>query len=229
MDHKPKKHPYLKWAVACITLACVLGLHLRSGLELRKGVYEHIFLVFGVSALFAGTLYVLPPLRFWQRSGGELFIAMGMGFLPVLGAYLVQVGDITRRVYLASLPIVVATGLWIWIEEMASREDDEKSGRNTLVQDFGARFSGRYGVPVILAGFFLSIVAAVVSRSVPPSAFALFVLIIPGWKIIMVAAREYAHPGRISRLTQTVFWLHFATCFALTLTPLISIYISPLQ
>lgn len=226
MNREPKKHHYLKWGKACIVLACALGLHLESGLKLHKGVYEHIFLVFGVSALFAGALYVLPPFRFWHRSGGEVDIALGIGFLPVLGAYLIQAGDITRRVYLASLPIVAATGLWVWIEEMASREDDEKSGRNTLVQDFGARFSGRFGVPIILAGFFLSVIAAVVSRAVPPSVLILFVLIIPGWRMMVTASRECAHPGRMAVLRQTAFWLHFATFFALALSPLISIYIS---
>lgn len=104
-------------------------------------------------------------------------IAAGLGMIPLLGAYLVQVGDITRRVFLASLPLIVAIGLWAWLEELASKADDEKAGRNTLVIYLGSRFSGRYGTAALASLFFTILLAAVGSTglvlAVSPLATAL--------------------------------------------------------
>jgi 1,4-dihydroxy-2-naphthoate octaprenyltransferase len=79
-----------------IVTACVLGLHLNSGLVLHAGVPASIFIVYGLCTIFAGILYVMPPFNFCRRVGGEVVLAAGLGLLPVLGAYIVQVGDVTR-------------------------------------------------------------------------------------------------------------------------------------
>lgn len=80
-------------AIGCIAAACLLGLHLS---RLTPG---SIFIVYGLATLFAGLLYVAPPVRFSQHAG-----------------------------------------------------------RETLVTVFGARFSGRVVVPVIIAASSLAAV-----------------------------------------------------------------------
>ena len=105
------KSRLLRYAGMCMGVACLLGLLLNNGLILHNGVPRSIFFVYGLSTLFVGVLYVAPPFNFCRRVGGEIVISEGLGMIPVLGAYLVQVGDITRTVHLASLPLVVATGL----------------------------------------------------------------------------------------------------------------------
>jgi 1,4-dihydroxy-2-naphthoate octaprenyltransferase len=90
-------------AGACILAGCLLGVHLNSGLTLHHGVPASIFILYGVAVLFTGVLYVAPPFNFCRRAGGEAVLSVGLGPVPVLGAYLVQVGDITRTVYLAAL------------------------------------------------------------------------------------------------------------------------------
>jgi len=101
-----------------IIAACLMGLHLN------RYLYGIVFPYFGFAVLFLGCLYVIPPLSFFRRAGGEIVLAYGLGMLPVLGAYLVQVNDLTRRVYLVSLPLIAATGLWIWMEKLANRAID---------------------------------------------------------------------------------------------------------
>ncbi len=46
-----------------------------------------------------------------------------------------QVGDITRTVYLASLPVVVSTGLWVWITELINKTKikNKKKGQTELI------------------------------------------------------------------------------------------------
>ena len=41
---------------------------------------------------------------FYRQIGGEIVISYSLGLLPILGAYLIQAGDISRTVYLAALP-----------------------------------------------------------------------------------------------------------------------------
>ena len=90
----------------CIAAASLLGLHLNSGLRLHRSVYENIFAIYGLSAIFVGVLYVAPPFSFCRRAGGEIVVQRSLRLVPVLGAYLVQAGDLTRTGYLASLPLV---------------------------------------------------------------------------------------------------------------------------
>lgn len=210
---------------ACIGLACLLGLLIDSGLQLNEHVYEHIFVVFGVVAIVAGLLYVAPPVRFHQHLGGEVVISESLGMMPVLGAYLVQVGDLTRTVYLASLPLVVATGLWVWIDELASCESDEKAGRRTLVLDLGARFSGRYGVLLLVVLLYATLLLAVISGSTSP--FALIMLLLGGlaFKIVTISWREHLRREKMVRVREKAYVLHFATCLSIAASSLLTLFI----
>jgi len=218
------KPQLLKYAVACVIAACLLGLHLNSGLTLHYGVPQSIFIIYGLVTLFVGALYVIPPLNFHRRMGGEIVVAEGLGMIPVLGAYLVQVGDLTRTVYLASLPLVLATGLWVWVEELASSSDDEKMGRRTLVIDFGLKFSTRFGVLTLVAGFFGTLIAAVISASISPLTLIVLLLIGLMWKIVTVSWNEYARPERMIPLGRYAVALHLVTGLIFAASPLIILF-----
>lgn len=202
----------LGYAGVCIVVACLLGLHLNNGLMLHNGVPRSIFLVYGLAALFVGVLYVVPPFNFYRRVGGEIVISEGLGIIPLLGAYLVQVGDITRTVYLASLPLIVVTGLWVWIDELAGRIEDEKAGRGTMVVYFGAHVSGRYGVLALAMLWFATLLLAVFSASISPLALIALLTVGLVWRIVTVSWNEYSHAERMVGLRKSAFMLHLATC-----------------
>jgi 1,4-dihydroxy-2-naphthoate octaprenyltransferase len=156
--------------------------------------------------------------------GGEIVVAEGLGMIPVLGAYLIQVGDLTRTVYLASLPLVVAIGLWVWMEELASISDDEKTGRRTLVIDFGLKFSARFGVLALAAAFFGTLIVAVISASTSP--LTLIALLLTGlvWKIVSVSWNEYTCPERMIALGRYAVGLHLVTGLIFTASPLVTLF-----
>jgi len=201
----------LMGACLCIIAACLLGLHLNSGLTFHYGVPRSIFIIYGLAMLYVGAVYVIPPLNYYRRKGGEILVMIGLGMLPVLGAYLVQVGDITRTVYLASLPLVVATGLWVWVEELASSSDDEKTGRKTLVNDFGLKFSARFGVLALAAAFFGTLIVAVISEATFPLTLTALLLTGLVWKIAAISWNEYARPERMITLRRYAVVLHLVT------------------
>lgn len=142
--------------------------------------------------------------------------------IPVIGAYLVQVGDITRTVYLASLPLIVATGLWVWIDELVSRIDDEKVGRRTLVILFGSYFSGRYGVLTLSMLFFATLLLAVFSASIIPLTLIALLLVVPVWKIVTTSWTEYSCSERMFEIRKIAFMIHLASFRIIAASPLVA-------
>jgi 1,4-dihydroxy-2-naphthoate octaprenyltransferase len=197
-------------ASVCIVTACLLGLHLNSFVP---GI---IFIVYGISAIFTGVLYVAPPFNFCQRVGGEVVISVGLGLIPILGAYLVQAGDLTRTVYLASSPVVVVTALWIWTDELITRMNDEKDGRQTMVILFGPRFSGQFVVLALSILFYTTLFLAVFTASIIPLALIALLLIGLVGKIVTVSWNNYTRPTRMLEARMSAFKLHLAICTIIT-------------
>jgi len=205
--------------------AFLIALHLNYNLQLNKSVHEYIFIIYVVTTIFIGVLYVAPPFSFCKRVGGEIILSVGLGMVPVLGAYLIQAGDLTRTVYLASLPLVVSTGLWIWVSELVNRVDDEKSGHNTMVMVFTPRFSGRYVTLVLTILLYLTLIMAVFARSSlePLSLIALLSLGL-ALKIVTVTWNDYANVTKMLKVRTYAFLIHLAICiiiFASSLTALL--------
>ncbi len=218
--NKWTKSRLLTYAIMSIVLACIIGLHINSGLHLNKFVYENIFIVFGISVIFVGVFYVVPKFNFC----GEIIIAYSFGLLPVLGAYIIQTGDITRTVYVASIPLVIATGLWVWIEKLISREDDEKKGQKTMIMLFDRRFSGRYVVLALSILLFVTILLAVLSASLTPLALIALLSIGLGWKIVVKSWNEYSNSKKILEVRKNAFILHLITGIIIAITPLVTLF-----
>lgn len=205
----------LVWAaVACTGAACLLGVHLS------RYTPDLILYVYGFGTLFAGLLYVSPPFSFHLRAGREIVIAKGLGFIPVLGAYLIQVGDIKRVVYVAAIPIVAATWLWVWTEEMSTRVSDIEADRQTLVTWFGARFSGRVVVPLISAGVAVTIVGAVVTGAVSSIALAALLSVVLLARIVAVAWNGHADPQSLQPAVAGARGVHTVVCLVLAASAL---------
>lgn len=216
------KERILVSAGSCIGLSCISGFHINTNLQLNSSVYEGIFLVYGFCALFVGILYVFPPVIFYRQVGGGIVLSYSLGLLPILGAYLVQAGDITRTVYLAALPVVVITGLWVWINEMTDHSIDEKSERKTLVAYLGIRFSGRFGVLSISILYFLTLLLAVFSASINPLVLVSLLFVVPMWKIVTKAWNSYSVLDQMRYARNTSVVLHFTTCIIIALSSLIN-------
>ena len=207
----------------CLVTAFLLGVHVNGSIPPHNSVPSYIFVVYGLTTLFAGVLYVVPPFSFSERVGGEVILAEGLGMLPVLGAYLVQVGDLNRTVYLAAMPLVVATGLWVWADELISMEADQIEGRNTMVILFGPRFSGRIVVTALSALFCASVLLSVVSTSLNPLALIALLLVGLLWKIVAVSWNGYANATQMLRVRMNAFLLHLTTCIIIAISSLATI------
>ncbi len=208
--------------IFCLFAAILIGVQLNNTLQLNKYVHDNIFIIFGIAAIFAGMLYVAPPFRFFNRVGGEVILCVGLGMIPVLGAYLIQAGDLTRTVYLASLPLVVSTGLWVWVSELISWADDERTGRNTMVMIFTPHFSGRFITFILTILLYATLVLAILGRSSlnPLSLIALLSLGL-ALKVVTVSWNEYANITKMVKVREYAFMIHFSICVIIIVSSLI--------
>jgi len=201
-----------------ILAACLLGLHLN------RTAPGSIVLVFGVSMILTAALYVAPPVRLCRRVGREVLLSEALGMLPLLGAYLVQTGDLTRKVYLASLPLVVATGLWVWIDELITRPQDKRSGRGTMVLFFGPRFSGRLGTPALVGLLGATLIGAVGTRSLSPWALLGISALALAVTVALASWRAFDDPARLVAARRAASWAHLVTGAAIAVSPLIALF-----
>lgn len=220
-----KRKPLFILGIFSLTVSVLIGLFINSSLQLHPNVPEYIFIIYGITAIFVGVLYVVPPFSFHQRLYGEVVISVGLGMIPVLGAYLVQVGDITRTVYLASLPVVVSTGLWIWVNELINKEDDKKKGYKTTVMYFNYKFSSRIITLFLTLLVYLSLVLAVFGRSSlnPLSLIALFSLIF-ALMIIKIVWKNYENERELRNARKYAFLIHLSICIVIITASLSSIF-----
>jgi len=92
---------------------------------------------------------------------------VGMGTLPVLGAYFVQTGDYTLPAVVASIPSGILVHNLLLLNEFPDTEADEKAGRKTLPITMGkARAGIVYSVLTLVV--YLWIIGAVVAGQMPP-------------------------------------------------------------
>lgn len=204
--------------IVCVIAACLIGLHLN------RFMYGFAFPCFALAAIFTGVLYVLPPLSFYRRAGGEIILAYGLGMLPVLGAYLIQVNDLTRKVYLVSLPLVAATGLWIFTEKLINRAADTQAGRGSLIDLFGLKTSGRYITIALMIGLCSSLLFAIFTGACTPLAGITFISAYFAFKIVKVSWNSYADEQHMLTAKKYAFIVHFIVGTGIIVSSLISYF-----
>ena len=203
---------------ACVIIACLLGFHLNrfvSGLT---------FFLFGGAVIFIGILYVIPPLCLFRRSGGEIVLAYGLGMMPVLGAYLVQTNDLTRKVYMVSLPLVVATGIWVLLEKFAQRAADAQAGYSTLIDLFGLKTSARFIIPVLMAVLYASVLISILSGACAPLASVTLLSVFLALKIIRVSWNDYHDEQKMRTAIKYARLLHLFIGTSICLASFVAIF-----
>jgi 1,4-dihydroxy-2-naphthoate octaprenyltransferase len=127
---------------AAVVAAVFYGIAAAIGISiivLREPMVLWIIAVGGTLAFF----YHAPPFKLSYRGLGELAVAVTYGPLIATGTYLVQRHTIGDEVVWASLPLGVAIGAFLWINEFPDARADELAGKRTLVVRFGRERAAR--------------------------------------------------------------------------------------
>jgi 1,4-dihydroxy-2-naphthoate octaprenyltransferase len=79
-----------------------------------------------------GLAYTAPPLKLVYRGLGEIAVALGFGPAMLLGAYVVQTGQLSWEAAVASVPVAILVALILYVNEIPDRSGDAAAGKRTL-------------------------------------------------------------------------------------------------
>ncbi len=189
------------------------------------GVYlalesSRLLLLIGFIGLFTGFFYSAPPLFFAGRGLGEVIVGADFGALTVLGAHLVQTGTVSLPAFMASLPMSFFIAGILYINEFPDFEADRAAGKRNLVVRLGPQ-RGRYAIIFIVSGAYLSIIAGVAVRALPPT--SLLALLSVFFSAPAVAGLMKNHEGgkALVPAIKSIILAHLSTGLLLTASNLL--------
>ena len=166
-----------------------LGSFLAAGLigiyfTLTKGWLLLPLLLVAAACILLYTPFILK-LRWPEWAPG-----LGMGFLPVLGAYFVQTSAYTIPVVIASIPSGILVHNLLLLNEFPDVEADSKAGRKTTPITIGkAKTSIIYAVLTVIV--YLWIIGAIVAGVMPPFCLIALLTLPFAIKAIQGALKHY--------------------------------------
>lgn len=141
------------WAVAAAAylLAAATGALIALAREPRV-------LALAVAGAACAWFYHAPPLKLAYRGLGELAVATCYGPLIAAGVYLVQRGEVSQEVVLTAVPLGLAIGAFLYINEFPDYAADRAAGKRTLVVRLGRARASR-AFAALVAATFLALLA----------------------------------------------------------------------
>lgn len=114
-----------RWGLTLVLAAVLLGI----ALTLLKGP---TIVVLGLIGVALGAMYSLPPFRLASRGMGELAVATGLGFMPVMGAAWLQTGSFDATTALVAVPTSMWVSAILLINEVPDISADRQAGKGTV-------------------------------------------------------------------------------------------------
>lgn len=140
------------WAAITFFAGCAaIGLYLAYAVSLW-------IVPLGVIGIGLGYFYTSPKLNLAAMGVGEFAVGLGFGPLIVLGAYVVQTGELSPAAFLAGLPVAFLIGLVLFINQFPDREADGSVGKNHWVVRMGLQKAAFWYAGVMTATFVVIVV-----------------------------------------------------------------------
>jgi 1,4-dihydroxy-2-naphthoate polyprenyltransferase len=128
------------------------GVGIAIGLAISSERHPGV-LWLGLAGVWLAHFYHAPPLQLSYRGLGEIAVAAVYGPLIACGTYLVQRREWGDAALLASLPLGILIGAFLWICEFPDARADRSAGKRTLVVTLGPRAASRVYAGLAVAAF----------------------------------------------------------------------------
>lgn len=142
-----------------------------------------VLLIGGLSAYFYTPLFAR-----WRI--GELLAGLGLGTLPVLGAYFVQTGGYNWPALVVSLPPGFLTANLLLLNEFPDLEADKQVGRRNLVMALGTK-KASWLYTALVGATYLSIILGVAFRLTPVTLLVGLLTVPVAFKAVQGALRYH--------------------------------------
>jgi 1,4-dihydroxy-2-naphthoate octaprenyltransferase len=170
----------------------------------------------GVASVLAGYFYTASPIKYGRRGLGELGVFFFMGPVIVMGAYYVQVEELTWPSFYVSLPVGILVANILHANNLRDIRNDRARGKVTL-STLLDRPAADYLLWALVLAAFASVLICVVLDELP--AWSLLVLggLPAAWMTLRVL-RE-TEPVRLNLLVRNSarLHMHFGALLALGL------------
>jgi 1,4-dihydroxy-2-naphthoate octaprenyltransferase len=114
----------------------------------------------GFASVLAGYFYTATPIKYGRRGLGEMAVFFFMGPVIVMGAYYVQLEDLSWPAFWASLPVGFLVANILHANNLRDIENDRARGKVTLSTLTG-RPGADYGLWALVIASYAVVVAAV--------------------------------------------------------------------
>ena len=185
-------------AIAAFTLGAVCGLILviAAGWPV---------LAAGVASVLAGYFYTASPIKYGRRGLGEVGVFFFMGPVIVMGAFYVQLEELTWSSFYASLPVGLLVANILHANNLRDIQNDRARAKVTL-STIVDRPAADYGLWLLVVAAFASVVVCVALDQL--SAWSLLVLgaLPAAWATVRVL--QETEPVRLNLLVRNSARLH---------------------
>ena len=164
-----------------------------------------LVLLLGAVGFVLAVTYVAPPVRYGYRGRGlgEIGIFMAFGYLPLVGSYYVQTGDITPDAAWASLVPGILTTLVLFHHHFLHWQADARAGKMTPVAVLGPDRSLVISLMTIVVAYGI-LIGQSVAGLWPPGAVVAVVGAVPLAAAVMRARKDPILPNYLQLLGSTL-------------------------
>ena len=161
----------LKKAIILLySAAFMIALYLIISLEIW------LMIPFVLFSFFSSFFYVAPPIRYGYHGLGEVFVAINMGPIMVVGTYWVVTGSPGWLPFYLSLPIGLMVASILYYQNIPDIDTDQRVGKNTLAVRLGYK-NAVHGLIVLFIAIYGSIILLILTRHLPYEAITCFLSI----------------------------------------------------
>lgn len=107
-------------------------------------MYSLLFFGLGIASIVAAIKYTVGNSAYGYSGFGDIFVFLFFGLLAVVGTYFLYTKEINFTIFLPAFSIGLLSTAVLNLNNMRDRENDEKSGKRTIVVKIGAEFAKYY-------------------------------------------------------------------------------------
>ena len=157
-----------KGIIFLVILTLVSGISLIYNSNLGDNKIAHIgFVLLGIVCIVSAIKYTAGKGAYGYKGLGDVFVFIFFGLIGVCGTYFLFTKEINLLQVLPGISIGLFSAAVLNLNNMRDIENDEASGKNTLVVKIGLKKAKIYHFSIILIGISTSIIFVLQSLSSP--------------------------------------------------------------